>query len=218
MPNLDYSRWKRVLLDTNTIIDLIKGRRDTGNPHEKFVARLIADLSKPARKVEFYISYITLSEIQRKISNADKQREVIAALSGVDTTFVAFDGMPSEYMSLNYSNYFGSRALNDVAHRCNWESDNLVDAREWITRDLMLIATAQSLGLDVILSRDVKTMYSIAKEVDAFCAMTYESCYEVAPNYIHRYHIDAADGLYEQMKPGPRDRGTGYSAPPTPAN
>jgi predicted nucleic acid-binding protein len=209
MPNLDYTHWQKILLDTNTVIDLIRGKRAGCNAQEAFVARLIEDLSKPARKAQFYISFITLSEIQRQITNADKRREVALALAGANVTFLAFGDSPSEYMSINYSSYFGSRALNDALKRFDWQGNNWVDAREWINRDLMLIASAQSFSIDVILSRDVKTMYPLAKEVNAFCAMTLEECYEVAPNYIHRYHPSTADSVYQRLKPGPPPRTSG---------
>jgi predicted nucleic acid-binding protein len=206
MPNAEYTRWKKILLDTNTVIDLIKGRRAGCTPHEAFVAKLISDLSKPARKAQFFISFITLAELQRRVNNIDKMREIVIAISGNNVTFSSFGTGASEYMSLNYTQFFGRRAMNDLIQRANWEGDNLVDAREWINRDLMLMASAQSLGVDVILSRDVRTFYPVSKEVEAFCAMTYEECYEITPNYIHNYLPESAEIVYERMIPAQQRR------------
>lgn len=210
MPNIDYANWKKILLDTQTIINFINGKHGLGGAHEAFTARLITNLSDPARNAQFYISFVTLSEIHKRVDNNNKMQMIVRALSGSDVTFVAFDEYPTEFMAANYSKYFENKALNQAAHRFNWQSNNLVDAREWINRDLMIIASAQGMQLDVILTSDVKTMYPLAKEVGAFCALAYEQCFEVTPNYIHRYHEGEAEQLYEQMRPGPRDRGTGY--------
>lgn len=210
MPNIDYARWRRILLDTNTIIDFINGKQGGQDDRETFAVKLITDLSNPARKAEFFISFISLSEIHKRVDNAEKMRQVTSALAGSNVTFVAFDDAPAEFMADNYTDYLGNKALNDAAYRFHWQGNNLVNAREWINRDLMLIATAQGLGLDVILSSDVKTMYPLANEVGGFCAMAYQECFEVTPSYIHRYSEQDAAQLYEEKKPGPRPRGTGY--------
>ena len=119
-----------------------------------------------------------------------------------DVDFINFDIEVAEFMADTYYSYMSAKSLNSFATRIGWPTDMLETAREWLYKDLMIIASAHYSKCDVILTSDVRTLYPMAKEVGFPCILTYESCFELSGTgkYIFQYDIGKGEALYEERK------------------
>ena len=73
-------------------------------------------------------------------------------------------------------------------------------AREWISKDFMIIMCAQGANADIILTADKNTFYPVAKEIEnCNCVLTYEELFDQSDSYILNYKIDEVDGLIKGL-------------------
>ena len=71
-------------------------------------------------------------------------------------------------------------------------------AREWITRDFMIMASGMTNNVDVILTADKKNFYPLTQKVGMFCALTYPELFDQSDQFVLKYHHDEVDNFINQ--------------------
>lgn len=207
----EFMQWRRVFLDTTLLINLFNSQRpNCKNSVSLFVNKLIKSLaerkstsSHPDVAVSFFVSSISICEILEKDDQNGRVRRIINSIQSSNTEFVAFDNDVASFMVDTYHPYLGKKALNNQGTKLDWSSHQLLNAREWIYKDLMIVASAGYSQSDLILTNDIKTLYPMAKEVGFPCALAFPECFEESEGgkFIFRYDPEEAERQYEQRKP-----------------
>ena len=194
MRKVPYLEWENILLDTSIIFAYMQAMRP-GNTDTRcdFVKRLVDDLntnkSTNKKRRKFYISAVSIAEMYNKSDDVKKTNKVVTALNIHDMTFVSFDTDIAEHMTSSYHAVLGKEKIKDLVKEISWPESDLNLAKEWISKDLMIIATADYLKCDVVLTLDEKTFEPVAKKVDCFCCVAKEENFNLSPAYIfaHKY-------------------------------
>lgn len=207
----EFSQWRRITLDTTVLINLINGQRPgCTDPVALFVNKLIRNLSErkstasnPDLTVNFAVSALSICEILQKNDKDGRIRRIVGAIQSSNVEFIDFDTYVADFMVKEYHAYLGNKALNSTATKLGWLSHDLVNAREWIYKDLMILASAGASQSDLILTNDVKTLYPVAKDLNFPCALAFPECFEESGGgkYILRYDEEEAERQYEARKP-----------------
>jgi hypothetical protein len=185
-------RWEKIFLDTSVIIGVLAAIRGTDNENYNFCHRLIKELSKDksadGKERIFYISAITLSEILIKIQPGSTLHGIIVqALNSSNTDFVAFDEVIAEIFIREYHSILGNEELNKFAKSIGWPEHDLHTGREWVTRDVMIIASATERKADVLLTLDKKTMYPLSVKLNVPCAVCFPAHFNYSGKHIFTY-------------------------------
>lgn len=181
--------WTKIFVDTSALLELYKSRGANPDARATFIGTLFNYLSKnPSLNGErtFYLSAITLSEILTIESNEDKVKKAVKALENKNTEFCAFDEDVASVLSSELWQYLGRDQMNAIARQQGYQEHELLTAREIINKDLMIIATCMYKGCDVVLTGD-KNFYSLATDLDVFCAYCDEKYFAVSGKYITSY-------------------------------
>ena len=181
-----YTDWEKVLLDTSAIVCLLRSLIDDKVPTCNFIKKLLEDLStkKSSGKKNrtFYISAISIAEILSKTTSETKAEKIVKAIQSDNVIFYSFDTEIAEFIVKNYHAHLGREKLNDFARQLSWPEHDLSIARQWIEKDLMLIATAHFLGCDTIITIDKNTMLPLAEKVDYYCCIAEEANFQLSTN------------------------------------
>ena len=172
IPKID--DWKYIFLDTSVIIDFLSdASRFDKNPEQKKRIELTHKLfeyfeltSIKEDRYVFYVSAITISELTKKINDNNIISEIIQMFSCADVTFVDFTKEIATQISKNIGTYLPNGNLNQLLSRLAKENNDnsIINARNWVTDDLKIIASAKYLKkLDVILTADKNTFIPIAE-------------------------------------------------------
>jgi len=182
----NYLDWKEVFLDTSIIFAYQQATR-SGNTDLRceFVKRLIDDLV--SRDIQLFMSAISISEMYNKSDSTPKTKKIIDHINSKNMTFMSFDTNIGEHMTCQYHKVLGKDKLSSLVEEISWPNSDLILAKEWITKDLMIIATADYIKSDVILTLDRKTMHPLAKKVEVFCAYTIKENFNHNKTYIFEY-------------------------------
>lgn len=193
MRKVPYLQWEHILLDTSILFSYIQATRDNNADNDcKFVKRIIDDLntnqSTTRRKRNFYVSAISISEMYDKSTDQKKTEKIISKMNVSTMTYVSFDTDIAEHMTSNYHQILGTTKQNKLAQKLGFPQHDLTMAREWITKDLMILATADYLKCDTVLTIDEKTFIPLCKEVDYFGCLCKESKFNLNDTYIFEYN------------------------------
>jgi predicted nucleic acid-binding protein len=186
-----FKDWEHVFLDTTVIVNLLLSLK-TGvtDPIAIFTNKLISYLnssnSGAAKKRHFYVSSVSVSELLRKSPNG-RAVEIINAINSENVTFVAFDNDIAELMINSYHPFLAKDTLNAFARQLSWPEHDLVLAREWIQRDMMILASSHYVQADAILTSDSRTMYRTAKELSVPCALSFPQYFQQSDQHIMAY-------------------------------
>jgi predicted nucleic acid-binding protein len=182
----DYSEWKHVLIDTSVLFAYQQATRSNNSDQRcVFVKRLVDDLVN--RKSQLYMSAISISEMYNKSDDTPKTKKIIEHLNCKNMTFVSFDTPIAEHMTSHYYKILGKDKISELVQEISWPSSDLFLAKEWITKDLMIIATADYINADVLLTLDRKTMHPLAKKVDVFSSYVIQENFNQNQAYIFYY-------------------------------
>lgn len=192
MRKVPYLQWENILLDTTILFSYIQATRDTNKDEScKFVKRLIDDLgankSTGNKERNFYISAISIGEMYDKSTDQKKTEKIIAKMNVRTMTYVAFDTDIAEHMTSNYHSILGTEKQNKFAKSLGIKDHDMVMAREWITKDLMIIATADFLKCDAVLTMDEKTFLPLCEQVQFFGCNAKEKKFNTSKEYIFDY-------------------------------
>lgn len=172
----------KVFLDTGIIIDLMSppSTDDRKLLINQLIGHLSENKSKTNRVRRFYLSTISISEI----AQIGEERGLLAKLSNhlnvSNLEIVPFDLDAALQLSNGFAEILSTKRLNEYAKNASFPSHELLLAREWITRDMMIAATAKMIEADVVftterfVSENRTTFVGIAKKLDLFCIPTYK--------------------------------------------
>ena len=202
MNKVKYAEWEHIFLDTSIVIKYLHGMRDSSHSVAGFVKRLIDDLNTTkttkGKKRNFYISSITIGELYDKSGDTKRAENIVRGLNTKGLTFVSFDNDIAEFMTGKYHEILGTPKLKEIARELSFPEHELLHARQWIEKDVMIIASAEHTTCDVILTMDKKTMLPIANKVDYFCAVAEKDNFNCSDNYIFEYDY----GVYKTVTNG----------------
>ena len=171
-----------VLLDTGVVIEAIQPK--TSTDRQKLVHDILKHLSKTKTKNglvrRFYISDISLSEI----ANISTVNNVITKLHPIlrvsNLSVVPFDTEIAVWLSNNFADLLNQKVLNRIARESGYPSEKLQMAREWINRDMMIVATGKHYNVDLALTTEKyisagkTTFWGLSAKAGLFCAPTYK--------------------------------------------
>jgi len=198
--------WHKILLDTNVICALFLSEKPgVTDPQTLFIARLIAYLAKnktsDGQDRIFYISAITISELLTREQNSDKIKRILRVLYSKHVEFIDFHLNAALELNAQLHPHLSKNKLHEKALEIGFSEGELVMAREWITRDYMIIMSGVSKNCDVVLTGDKKTFYPICKDVKRIdCVLTYPELFNESEQYILRYCDDKVDDFLKPKK------------------
>lgn len=108
-------------------------------------------------------------------------------LNSENVEFLDFDLKTSLQFNAHLYKYLPRKKLHRMAASFGFKSNEFLMAREWISRDFMIIESAISANSDIILSCDEKTFVPICKELKAPCAVTDPTRFEHSEKFILQY-------------------------------
>ena len=191
MNKVKYLEWENILLDTSVVIKYLHALRD-GNHHvANFVKRVIDNLNTTknsngkARK--FYVSSVTISELYDKSGDISRAEKIVRALNIKGVTFLPFDNDIAEFMTNKYHGVLGTNNLKKIARDLSFPEHDLLHGRQWIEKDVMILATAEYQKCDVVLSMDKNTMLPLSEKLDVFCCIVEADNFQHNDTYIFEY-------------------------------
>lgn len=192
MRKTPYLQWENIFLDTSILFSYIQATRNNNADVDcKFVKRLIDDLnsnkSTGSKKRQFYISAVSIAEMYDKSTDKKKTEKIISKMNVSTMTYVPFDTDIAEHMTSTYHTVLGTKKQNTLAISLGFPQHYLTMAREWITKDLMIISSADYLKCDAVLTMDEKTFLPLCNEVKYFCCIAKENKFNTSKDYIFDY-------------------------------
>jgi len=184
--------WKRIMLDTSVICSLfLSENKKCADKDVLFIRKLVDYLSesKSGDKKErtFLVSAISITEILSKENDQEKIKKILRTLNSSNVEFVDFDLQTSLLFNYHLYPHLSVPKLNDYAKEFGFKTNEFMMAREWISRDFMIMMSGSRHESDVILTGDKKTFYRLAEKADIFCALAYPNYFEQGKTYITSY-------------------------------
>ena len=192
MRKVPYLDWENILLDTTAIFAYIQATRETNtDPRCDFVKRLIDDLNTKkttsGKRRTFYISAISIAEMYDRSTDQKKTERIVQKLRINGLNFVPFDTDVAEHMTHNYHPVLGTDKQKQITKELNLPGEGTI-AREWVTKDLMIIATADYYKCDTAITLDARTFEPLAKRVNYHCCVALEPKFNLNTEYIFEYN------------------------------
>lgn len=193
MRKVPYLEWENIFLDTSIVFSYIQATRDNNTDSDcDFVKRVIDDLSSnpttSGKKRKFYLSAISIAEMYDKSTDRKKTELIVSKMNISTMTYVAFDTDIAEHMTSTYHAVLGRIKQNNLAKKIGYPEYDMAIVREWITKDLMIIASADYLQCDVILTIDEKTLLPLCNEINYFCSVCDKPRFNCNDKYIFEYN------------------------------
>jgi predicted nucleic acid-binding protein len=191
------AEWEKILLDTSIICHLFVAQNpETTDATALFSKKLIQFLSatKTSNRKErlFYISTITLSELLVRENDAEKIKRILRVLNASNVQFISFDFEVSMQFNKDLYPYLGTEKLHQFAKEFGFKTNDFMMAREWITRDFMIIESAKVNNVQVSLTADKRTFYPLANQIDCFAALCFPKLFDHSEHSILGYnHAEA---------------------------
>ncbi|HEY4061168.1 MAG TPA: hypothetical protein VGM30_04670 [Puia sp.] len=203
--NKQIKDWRKILLDTSILCALFRSEFGKMDSQTEFVLRLINYLSKnkTAEGIDrtFYVSAITISELLTREHDSEKIKRIIRLVNSRNVEFIDFDLDCALVFNARLYPHLDKVALHKMAEQVGFKSNDFMMAREWISRDYMIVMSGVSKNVDVIITADKKTFYPICQNINQLdCILAYPELFEETEQYILRYHDDK---VAEFLKPPP---------------
>ncbi|WP_294288479.1 hypothetical protein [uncultured Chryseobacterium sp.] len=188
------SEWENILVDTSILCALFKAAEQNSVDEQfLFVKKLIDYLSKTKtgnlKDRRFFITSITVSELLSKENEQEKIEKIVRILDSHNVEFLDFDLGSAFLLNHDFHEILNRRKLNNFAAEMGFKSGDFMMAREWISKDMMIIQNGKYANVDVILTCDKNTFYPISKKSSVFTALAYEEYfkheYGVMLAYLH---------------------------------
>lgn len=187
------SNWSKIFLDTSILLNLFIAQRKEGTGHESlFIKKLINYLSKSkdgsGKEREFYISTVTITEILCREHDSEKVKKIMRSVDANNVTFTSFNLKTSLRFNHVLWSHLQEATLNKYAEEFGFLSGEYMMAREWITRDFMILINGVENNCDVILTTDKRTFYPLGEKVNAPVVLTLNELFESSDEFILSYH------------------------------
>lgn len=192
MRKVSYLQWEHIFLDTSIIFSYIQATRENNTSEEcKFVKRVIDDLntnkSTNKQKRNFYVSAVSIGEMYDKSTDIKKTESIVNKMNISTMTYVPYDTDIAEHMTSNYHAILGTPKLNGLAKKLAFPDYDGAMVREWIIKDLMIIASADYFKCDAVLTLDEKSFLPLCKEADYFGCLCKKERFNHNDTYIFDY-------------------------------
>ncbi|MDR2065180.1 MAG: hypothetical protein LBP85_05680 [Prevotellaceae bacterium] len=179
--NKKISDWKYILLDTSFIIDYLSNpEKFDKNPQKQkniLLAKAIMkelSLKKGENKPHFYVTSITIGELI-KLETASIVKKIVEIFYSGDVTILSYGKNEAEELNKFAISWkkakSPNKSLKDI-EQAKKES-GCINYRAWINDDMKILSCAKRLYdkrlLDIILTSDEKTFFSIAEYWELPC-------------------------------------------------
>ena len=174
----------KVFLDTSILIDLFNTSET--NERTKFVRNLIDSLNvsslNKGKSRTFYISSITIGEMVKFASKSKDEVlvDLLTLLQAQNLEILPYTDDIALNQNVLFKKYAAKTKLNEFLKKLNLFPHNYVLAREYISRDFMIISTAHHINADVIITSDKNTFLPIAKEINIFCVVAEKENFQTS--------------------------------------
>ena len=191
------SEWETILIDTSILCALFKFTEGNSTDEKfSFVYTLIKYLSgsktSSSKDRKFLVTSITVSEILSKEHDTEKIKKILKVLDSSNVEFIDFDLDTALLLNHDLYEYLAKAKLHEFAANMGFKTGDFMMAREWITKDMMIIENGKNANADVILTCDKKTFYPISEKCGVFTALAYQEYFNHGHGVILSYqHSDA---------------------------
>jgi predicted nucleic acid-binding protein len=174
----------RIFLDTSILIDLF----NTSEKNEKtrFVRSLLNSLNETpqvkGKQRMFYISAITIGEMVKFASKSSEEvlMDLLKVLQAQNLEIVQYSDDVALHQNILFKEYLSKKKLNQLIEKLMLFPGNYVLAREYISRDFMIISSAHKINADVIITSDKRTFHPIATDLNIFCVVAEKSNFQTS--------------------------------------
>lgn len=174
----------KVFLDTSILIDLFNTSET--NERTKFVRNLIDSLNNSllvkGKSRTFYISTITIGEMVKFASKSKDEVlvDLLTLLQAQNLEILPYTDDIALNQNVLFKKYATKTKLNELLKKLKLFPHNYVLAREYISRDFMIITTAHHINADVIITSDKNTFLPIAQELNIFCVVAEKQNFQTS--------------------------------------
>jgi hypothetical protein len=163
-PNKLIKDWKRILIDTSIICNLFNSEKGSVTDTTTLFIRLLVDFlndQKASDKKDrtFLVSTITISELLTKENDSEKIKKILNVLNSDNIEFIDFDFETSLRFNRILYPYLSKKELNKRASAYGFKTHELMMAREWISKDLMILVSGLEKGIDAVITADRNTCF-----------------------------------------------------------
>lgn len=193
-------------MDTTLLCALIRSENAASmDAQTEFVLKLMTYLTKnrtsDGRERIFYVSAITISELLTREQNSDKIKRLLRLINSKNVEFIDFDLDTALQLNAQLYPYLSKESLHKMAEQVGFKTGDYMLAREWITRDYMIIMSAVSRNADIILTADKNTFYPICEKIGRVdCVLVFPELFEASEQHVLKYYDDKVE---EFLKPPP---------------
>tara|TARA_R100000935_G_scaffold46100_1_gene69289 strand:+ start:1541 stop:2185 length:645 start_codon:yes stop_codon:yes gene_type:complete len=185
--------WEVIMLDTSVLVALFHSENPKTVDDDVLFTRELIDYLNSSNSGEnkprkFIISSISISEILVKENDQEKIKRILRVLNSDNVEFVDFDFETGLLFNKELYVHLSKEKLHEYAKEFGFKTNDYMMAREWITRDFMIIMSGVSNKADVILTADKKTFYPLAIKANAFCGLTYRKYFEKPHRSVTKYY------------------------------
>lgn len=174
----------KVFLDTSILIDLFNTSET--NERTKFVRNLIDSLNTSlptkGKARTFCISSITIGEMVKFASKTKDEVlvDLLTLLQAQNLEVLPYTDDIALNQNVLFKKYATKKKLNEFLKKLRLFPHNYVLAREYISRDFMIISTAHHINADVIITSDKNTFLPIAQELNIFCVVAEKQNFQTS--------------------------------------
>lgn len=171
---------ERVLLDTSILIFTLNPKR-YGEPKDtilKILSSMSANNPKSGRKRTFLISSVTVMELSWLAQSPAMLLPSLSSIIGASNVeLVPFDETAAFWLNNNLSSLAKKEDKLSFAKAVQLNDLSKKQSLEYITRDMMIVASAANHHVDLVLSND--------EDVRQICDQVKMFCVKVDPQYWH---------------------------------
>lgn len=198
--------WHKILLDTTALCALFRSESSVEmDSQTAFVLKLIAYLTKnktsDGKERIFYVSAITVSELLTGEQNSEKIKRILRLLNSKNVEFIDFDLDTALLFNAQLYPHLSKDSLHKMAEQIGFKTNDYMMAREWITRDYMIIMSGVSKNVDVAFTADKNTFFPICQNIAQLdCILLYPELFEESEQYILKYYDDKVEDFIAPKK------------------
>jgi len=157
--------------------------------HKKLLTFLATNKTHDNKKRKFIVSSIVMGEFLKNAPKKGQKEAIISkALNTNNLEFIPFNNSMALFMVNNYHDKLRKEGIKSLQEKLDYSFNSYVLAREWISRDLMIIATSEYKNSDVLLTCDIKTMYRTSVEIGASVAIAEPRYFDHSGQNVFHYN------------------------------
>ena len=127
-------------------------------------------INRERGEIWFLISAVTLGELTKTEDETSVKNDIIRLLNTEQVVIIDYGASIAEFVSKGLGKYIENRHVNSLLKEFELvrkEGGNVINARNWVSDDLKIAATAKTYKkIDVLLTGDKKTFFPIAQKLN----------------------------------------------------